>query len=171
MSIDIPAGVSADGTTKVTFVPTIAGAAPTLVELNAGVDLSCYFTADGFSMTGSQDRSEDQRLCSTQNLQGMGRYSPTIDPIVYVFDPQDPENTDDNNEAYATLTPGTSGYFVVRMGLPAGTAWAAGQFVWIDRIVLGQQIPLPPEANSVLKVTQEVAVTGNRQQDVAVVAT
>jgi hypothetical protein len=89
---------------------------------------------------------------------------------VYVFDPQDPTNTNLANAAYKELTMGRKGYLVYRMGMAFDTALASTQKVWIDTVTMGAQLPLPPEANGKFKITQEVITSGNRVRDVTVAA-
>lgn len=167
----IPPGVSSDGMTRVWFVPALADtSAPTVAEITAGFDITCYLTTDGFKVGGSQEKGEDARLCSPQVFETAGRFKPTVEPLVYVFDPQDPTNTSLANAAYKELTMGRKGYLVYRMGMAFDTALASTQKVWIDTVTMGAQLPLPPEANGKFKITQEVITSGNRVRDVTVAA-
>ena len=119
----IPPGVSSDGMTRVWFVPALADtSAPTVAEITAGFDITCYLTTDGFKVGGSQEKGEDARLCSPQVFETAGRFKPTVEPLVYVFDPQDPTNTSLANAAYKELTMGRKGYLVYRMGMAFDTA-------------------------------------------------
>jgi hypothetical protein len=52
----------------------------------------------------------------------------------------------------------------------ADTAWAAAQLVDIYPVRLGAQVTQPPEANSVLHITQRAFVTNAIVQRVAVAA-
>lgn len=148
----------ADGNVKVAFVPTIANtSAPTVTELTgaSAVDLSCYLTADGFTPGLDEAVISDDRLCDTETFEQPGRSSRTLQ-VTYI----DNSNTDEVNDAYEALTPGSTGYVVVRRGKAYDNAFAADDKVDVWPVKCGQQNDMPPEANSVLKVTQKLFVTG-----------
>lgn len=162
---DIPS-TPADGNVRVAFVPTIADtAAPTSAELSAAgaVDLSCYLTGDGFNPGLDEAVVADDRLCSTDTFEQPGRKQRNLS-VTYI----DNTNSTDPNEAAETLIPGSEGFIVKRSGLAYTTAFAAAQTVEVWPVKAGQYQPLPPEANSVLRRTQKLFVTGQVQIDVAV---
>ncbi len=161
---DIP-GTPVDGNTRVMWVPTIANtAAPTAAEISAGVDVSCYLTADGWNTSLSETTTSDKRLCQSQDFEGKGRFSRSLD-IKYIENPAGTVN----NLAYTTLVPGTTGNFVVRRGLPYATAIIATHKVNVWPVTMGEYDPQPPEENSVFKVAQKTFVTGKVTLQVAVV--
>lgn len=157
----------ADGNVKVVWVTTIADtAAPSATELNAvtSIDLSCYLTADGFTPGLDEAVIADDRLCDTETFEQPGRSQRTLS-VTYI----DNSNTADDNDAYETLVPGTAGYIVVRRGKAyAGDFTATTDKVDVWPVKCGKQNDLPPEANSVLKVSQKLFVTGAVEQRVAV---
>lgn len=159
----------ADGNVKVVWVTTIANtAAPSATELNAvtSIDLSCYLTADGFSPALDEAVISDDRLCDTETFEQPGRASRSLS-VTYI----DNSNTVDDNDAFETLVPGTDGYIVVRRGKAyAGVFVATTDKVDVWPVTCGKYSDLPPEANSVLKVTQKLFVTGGVEQRVAVAA-
>lgn len=164
---DIPS-TPADGNVKVAFVPAIANtSAPTVAELTgaSAIDLSCYLSADGFTPGLDEAVISDDRLCDTETFEQPGRSSRTLQ-VTYI----DNSNTDDDNEAYETLVPGSTGYIVVRRGKAYDGAFAATDKVDVWPVKAGKYSDLPPEANSVLKVTQKLFVTGRVQDRVAVAA-
>lgn len=164
---DIPS-TPADGNVKIVFVPTLADpAAPTVAELTgAGViDLSCYLTADGWTPGLDEQVVADERLCSVQTFEQPGRSGRTL-AIKYVENP----GSATDNKAFDTLAPGTSGVIVERRGVAHDTAFAAADVVNTWPITAGQYDPQPPEANSVLKVSQKAFVTGTVHIGVAVTA-
>lgn len=68
--------VLADGKTKLTLLTTkpVNPAAPTAVELNAGIDLSCKVTADNYTFTATDsDKITEPALCETVNTSALGR--------------------------------------------------------------------------------------------------
>lgn len=165
---DIPA-VPADGNVAVWLVPTIANtSAPTVAELGSGVvdDISCYLTSDGLNPSLNEQTISDERLCSTATYEQPGRSQRSLD-VTYI----DNTNTADDNLAKETLVPGQAMYLVIRRGVAFDTAVAATtQKVSVWPIKAGQYNDLPPEANSVLKTSQKLFVTGEVQTDVAVAA-
>lgn len=164
---DIPS-TTADGNVKVVFVPAIANtAAPTAAEVTAvgAVELSCYLTADGWTPGLDEQVVTDDRLCSTQTFEQPGRNSRTL-AIRYVENP----TSATDNDAFDTLVPGTAGFLVERRGEAYSGALAAADVVNVWPVKAGQYSPEPPEANSVLKVSQKMFVTGTVQIGVAVTA-
>lgn len=164
---DIPS-TPADGAVKVVWVPTIANPdAPTVAEVTAvsAVDLSCYLTSDGWTTGSDEQTVSDDRLCDTQNYERPGSSSRTLS-LKYV---ENPGSTTDN-KAYTTLTPRTTGFFVVRRGPIYSTALAAGDKVQVWPVQMGIYDWQPPERNSVLRVQQKAFVTGKVRDGVAIVA-
>jgi hypothetical protein len=154
---DIPS-TPADGNVKIAFVSTLADpTAPTSTELSAVgvVDLSCYLTADGWTPGLDEQVVTDDRLCSVQTFEQPGRSSRTLS-IKYVENP----GSSTDNKAFDTLAPGTAGFLVERRGTAQATAFAAADVVNVWPIKAGQYDPQPPEANSVLKVSQKAFITG-----------
>lgn len=165
-----PTSVPADGTLRVQWVPAIADTtAPTVTELGAAgsVDLSCYLTADGFTPGTDEASIADDRLCSRATFERPGRTSDTLE-IGYVYQPQDAAAQD--NEAWTTLRPRTSGYVVVRWGVDYETAFAIGDTVDVMPVQCGEQRKMTPEANTVLRVMQKLFVTGSVRKDVDIAA-
>lgn len=158
----------ADGNVRIAWVPTIADpAAPTSTELTgAGViDLSCYLTGDGWNPALDEQTISDDRLCDTETFEQPGRSQYTTS-VTYI----DNTNTTDPNEAAETLIPGTTGYIVVRSGKAYDQPFAASDVVDVWPVKCGKYQKLPPEANSVLRRTQKLFVTGRVQTDVTVAA-
>lgn len=162
----IPAAASADGNTRYDWVAAIADtSAPSAAALNAGVQLSCYLTDDGWQPGMEQQAIVDNRICSTQDFEGAGRYKRSL-AIKYVENPTVPAS----NLAYSTLIPGTLGFVVERRGVPVDTAYAAAQKVTVWPVQVGQRQPQPPEANTKLKQMQNMYVTASVVIDAVVAA-
>ncbi|QTF70612.1 hypothetical protein [Arthrobacter woluwensis] len=161
----------ADGNSLTLFVPTLADPTkPKLTELSAGtaVDLSCYLTGDGFTPSLDEQTIEDTRMCSTQDYEVPGRSKNGL-TVKYIDNSNSP-NATTMNKAVDTLLKGTTGFLVTRFGKPYTTALAVGDKVTVRPITAMTQNELPPEANSVFKVEQKLAITGPVQRKVAVVA-
>ena len=171
MALNIPTGVTSNGTVQVHWVPTLADPNnPTVAEISGAgaLDISCYLTADGLSLSADQTTTTNRRLCSKQEYTIGGTITWSIGALRYVWDPQGLYT--DTHDAYDALTPDSSGYLVVRWGRDAETALASGDVVDVFAVTLGEQVPQTPEANSELYVTQVPKVTGSVYRDVTVAA-
>lgn len=174
MTVVYPEGVQAEGNVKVVFVTAIADPEePTIAELNAGVDLSCFIKGT-FELSGEQATGSDRRLCSKEDFQVLGRITRSLEPITYVYDPQAAASEPDN-EAYETLKAGVTGFLAIRYGLDAqDTAWAASQKVDVAPVECGFQkkdgIPEDDEFAK-LTVTQTFGIIGPVADDAVVSAT
>ena len=152
----------ADGNMLVKVLPDVEDLhAITLAEANAAssVDISCYLTGDGYSPSLDEQVISDERLCDTQTREAPGRHSRGLD-LTYIDNTNAPD-TEDINQAVETLAPGSRHVVLVRRGLPFETPLAAGQTYSAYRVTSGQYNELPPEANSVLKVSQKQFVGGS----------
>lgn len=156
-----PASVVADGNIKIAFASTLTAATPTAAQAIAAVDVSFYMTPDGWKPNYDEAEIVDDRLADTQTFQNRGRVKKTLDKIRYIYNP----NSAPDNVAYTTLPKGTTGYFIVRLGIDANTAFAAGQKIDVWPVVVGERLKEPPEANSVLHVSQSVFVTNTVGED------
>lgn len=169
MALAIPTGVSSNGTVTVTWVPTLADpAAPTVAEITAGTDISCYLTTTGLGLSVDQTTTTARRLCSKDDYTIGGSKTWTLSDLQYVWDPQSLYT--DTNDAYVALAPDSVGYLVIRWGKDAEEAAAAGDVVDVFSVTLQDQIPQTPEANSELYVNQPVIVSGAVHRDVTLAA-
>ena len=131
-----PASVTFDGTDLVLWVPAIADPEyPALSELEAGgvLDVSCYFTDTGWNPSMTEDKVNDNRLCSRINFSKPGRKTFDV-PLLYVFNPESP----DDDEARTTLVDGATGYFVERPAADSTVPIAAWDYVWVYPVELGK---------------------------------
>lgn len=170
MTVTFPDGIDAQGNAALWFLPAIGNTTtgPTLAEFTAGVNLSCAI--DGFSAPSEQASTNDIRYCSTQQFETPGRVTTTIDPINYVYDPQDPDNATEYKH-YSTLVAGLTGYLVNRLGVNVNTAPVAAQVVDLYPVTAGVQARMAIDASaegSKIKVTQKFFVTGPVKYDVPV---
>jgi len=173
MTVVFPDGVRSRGNESLIFTTVLVPTAPSVATLNAvtAVNVSCYVT--NFAPTGSQESSEDPRLCSEQIFESPGDIAVAIDNVEYIYYPQATVPTA-NNKAYELMKNGVSGWMVDRRGLNARTAaLAVGQLVDIYPVTLGEQfrMPLDPgQQGGKFRITQKPFVTGPYAYDVALVA-
>lgn len=159
-----PTAIAADGNIRAVFATTLTTSAPTTSQLNAATDISFYLTPDGLTPSVDEQEITDDRLADTATFENKGRVKYSLGSLKYVINPASPSN----NIAYTSLAPNTAGFIVIRWGVANATAWASSQIVDIWTVLLGSQIKLPPEANSVLHCQQKVFTTNTTSFDVAV---
>lgn len=159
---DLPS-TPADGNVKIVWTPT-ASLSAAILNGGTAVDLSCYLTADGFNPGLDESVIADPRLCETETFEQPGRTQRTLS-LTYINN----SNTALDNEAYETLEPGTAGVITRREGKPFDAVFAASDEVEQWPVKSGKRSKLPPEANSVLRVTQKQFVTGAVTDGVVIV--
>lgn len=137
---------NADGRIKIYQVPSIANiAAPTVAELNAGVDLSGLMTPDGLvgfePDTGDVDTSKINSTFST-TAAGRASFSGTLIRLI---------KQTGVDTVYNTLVYGFATNIVVRRDVVSGTAWATADKVEVYPVQCGEIRNLAPEQNAVHK--------------------
>jgi hypothetical protein len=149
------ADLFADGNTRVTFTASISNIAlPTTTELNAGILLQSFLTADGLNGFEANSAEVDTTaLASTFDTKSIGRDS--FSGTMLRFKKQ----TYGSDTPFATLTRGTAGFIVVRRGILETTAYASAQAIEVYPIVCGQTRFLAPVANSIQKYEIPTPIT------------
>lgn len=143
-----------DGMIKAAFVPTIANvSAPTVAELNAGVDLEGRLTADGLNISGDTASVDTSKLNSSVNSETIGRDSYTVSLTYVRGSGTEAEDVQD------ALVRGAAGYLVVRSNVVSTTAWAAAQEVEVYPVMCKRPIRNTPAPNSSQTVVVALAVT------------
>lgn len=147
--------VISDGRTKVAFVDTIANiAAPTVTELDAGLELQRVITPDGLiGFEASTAEVPNDSLASTFDTKTIGRDSFSGTALRLK------KQSGATDEAYTTLVKGTAGYLVIRRDKPESDAWASADEVEVYPITCGQTRLLPPEANTVRRYEVPTMIT------------
>jgi hypothetical protein len=136
----------ADGRTRIYSVPTIANiAAPTVAELNAGVDLSSLITPDGL-MGFQADTAEvdTSAINSTYGTKLPGRIS--LSGTGLRLKKQTGVDT-----VYNTFIYGFATNIVVRRDVTSGTAWATSDKVEVYPGQFGGRKDLDPAPNELHK--------------------
>lgn len=158
-----------DAATKVQFVPTIASAAfaPTMAEIAAGTSLELVLTKSGLKgFDPSTAEIDNTSLGSTDDTKVPGRvsYSGTALEVK--------KQTIGTDPAYAVLSVmNTTGFIVIRDGMPAATAFAAAQKVDVYPVQLGRTGKVGRgEENSLLRFLTPCSIRAAVVFDVAVLA-
>lgn len=148
------ADVLADGNTRVAFVAAISNqASPTTAELNAGILLQSYITADGLmGFEATTAEVDTTSLASTFDTKTIGRdaFSGTGLRL---------KKQSGTDTAFTTLSRGTTGFIAIRRGVAETTAWASAQALEVYPIICGQRKMLAPEANSVQRYEVPTPIT------------
>lgn len=149
-AFDIPM----DGKTRVFYVAAISNeAAPTVAELNAGLNLTSLITKSGLkgfkASTGDIDNSALDSTFDTVTI-GRDKFQGTMLEL---------KKQSGTDTAFATLTRGTTGYIVIRRYVLNTTAWAAGDKVSVFPIICGQTGDHDPEAESLGKYDVETKIS------------
>lgn len=168
-----PPGIDAAGKGGLYFVPAIEDiTAPTVAELDAGINLSCLVY--GWNPNGSQGKVERVRYCYTNSAESLGRVTYAPDAIEYDYDPQGVADEPGDYAHVAQLAPGTKGFIVDRRGLAPTTEFKVDQVLEIIMPVeLGEQMPMVIDAKQEgekLRYSQSVAVIGEVARRVEIAA-
>ena len=148
------ADITADGKTRVAWVPTISNiAAPTTTELNAGTLLQSTMTADGLAgfrpETADVDTSSLDSTFSTM-VNGRTSFSGTLLRL---------KKQSGTDTIFTTLVRDTAGYVVIRRSVAASTAWASSQAVEVYPALCGEVARVDPEANTVERYEIPIKIT------------
>lgn len=170
MPLTIPPGVDAEARINAIFSPTNSLSAASLSGATA-VELTCYLTKGTLGMSADTETGTDERECTSQVFEVLGKTTWTVNDLEYVWEPQAAPSSP-TNKAYNTLKKGTTGFLVLRFGKDVDTAPAVGDKVWQIPVTLGEQVPKQREGNAAekLKITQKVVVSGNVVQDAVLIA-
>lgn len=149
-----------DEFTKVVWVPGASGvaniAAPTLAEIAAGTDLTCFITKDGLNPGGTTNKIDTGALCSRLDSQGIGTVG--MDYSLKLKR----ENSAD--VAWVLSVWGSEGFLVVRRGILYGTAFAAAQPVEVVHAQMGEPVMASSAANTQQMFDLGLAVSAFNQK-------
>lgn len=151
-AFDIPM----DGMTRVFYVAAISNeAAPTVAELNAGLNLTSLITKSGLkgfkAATGDIDNSALDSTFDTVTI-GRDKFSGTMLEL---------KKQSGTDTTFATLVRGTTGYIVIRRYVLTGTAWTAAQKCNVYPIICGQTGEHDPEAETLGLYDVETKITAS----------
>lgn len=122
--------VLADGRVKFSILTTAPAnpAAPTITELNAGIDMSCKVTQDGFTFGATDsDKIAEKALCTVGNANSLGPSNAEVAFVVWrFFDEAGGFHATDDAGFEAVKDKGTTLWAYARqMDKLATAAWAA----------------------------------------------
>ncbi|MEU4367555.1 hypothetical protein [Micromonospora chersina] len=138
------ADIPGDGKTRTDWVPAIANKlAPTLAELNAGIRVSQWMTADG--AVGFRPETADVVTAGAEDTfdtttNGRRTFSGTLLRF---------KKQTGSDVVYTTMTPDTEGFIVRRKSMPAANAYASGQAVQVYPVICGETAWMDDEPNTV----------------------
>lgn len=170
MPLTIPPGVDAEARINAIFAPTNSLSVATLNGATA-VELTCYLTKGTLGISAETETGTDERECTAQVFEVLGKTTWTVNDLEYVWEPQAAPSSP-TNKAYDTLKKGTTGFLILRFGKDVDTAPAVGDKVWQIPVTLGEQAPKPRGGNAAekLKIVQKVVVRGNVVKDAVLIA-
>lgn len=134
---------------------------PTLAELGSGIGLDCAITT--MNGTSSTDSESIDWLCDPSSEQLPGSTTHTVDDLVIKGTGQDDE------DLISALSVGDTVYLWRRDGIAHDTALAAGQRVWVWKVVITSIDPLEA-SNQFVGITAHITVSERSKTAVAVVA-
>lgn len=135
--------------------------APELDEINAGIGLDCSITT--FNGTSSTNSESIDWLYDPASEQIPGSTSHTIDDLVIKATGQDDEDLING------LNIGDVVYIWRRDGLPHDTVPAAGQKVWVWKVIVTSIDPVEAN-NTFVGITAKITVLARSVTSVAIVA-
>lgn len=151
------------GESRLVFLPTLAGAAPTLAELGTAVDLTRYLTRDGFDAPVESSYVDASDAADRVDKQIAGNIATGKVTLTCYRD-----SVPADDDAWTTLAADTDGWLVERPFGGSTAAWTAGQIVNAYRGVVSARSPMS-WGEEARKFTSSFAVE-ERREDVAVVA-
>lgn len=135
--------------------------APTVAELTSGLGLDCSIQT--FNGTSSTDSQSVDWLCDPSSEQLPGSTTHTIDDLVIKGTGQA------DQDLIEGLSIGDTVYIWRRDGLANETEVAAGQLVWVWKVVITSIDPLEAN-NTFVGITAHITVSARSKTAVAVVA-
>lgn len=170
----VPTGIPSVGYWTARLVTTIANtAAPSLgTEINAAssVAAECLFGKSWGGPSASYEKVKNERFCTIQSYERLGKLTYSIDDFVFAADPQSGAGSTALNKVWDLVKDGWTGYLVLRIGMSVDTAAAAADKVWVFPIEVGVAVPQVGADNEDQMVRSAVSVIGEVKRNVALVA-
>lgn len=109
--------------------------APTVAELTAGTDITCFLTKDGLKLGVSTNSVDGGSLCNRADIESAG--SVGYKPMLKGYR----DNESGGDTLWNLAVWGDTGFLVVRRGVLYSTAIAAAQVVEVYPMQMGQKSP------------------------------
>ncbi|QXO13607.1 major tail protein [Microbacterium phage Mandalorian] len=155
-----PATQISRGNVAVGVAPAVVSLdAPALSELTTGIGLDCSITT--MNGTSSTDSESIDWLCDPASEQLPGSTTHAMDDLVIKGTGQD------DADLIAGLNIGDVVYVWRRDGMPHDTAPAAGQFVWVWKVIITSIDPLEAN-NTFVGITAHITVLARSKTAVAI---
>lgn len=140
--------------TRVYWVSSISNKnAPTVAELNAGTDLSCFLTKDGLKEPTNQNMVPAGALCERFDAERVGSFGGPVTLKCFRDD------IDADDDAWNLFVYGTNGYLAIRSGPTHGTAWTAAQKVRVYPAEMHEPVMNDAAGNAMQTFNETLAVT------------
>jgi hypothetical protein len=154
-----------EGNTKVTFVATLASTtAPSAATLTAGTELSTLLTKDGLQTPDTQNMVDSSTLADTFDAQVVGSWGGSITLTGFR------DNVPANDDLWDLAVYGTTGFIVIRRGVPYDDAWASGDLAEVYPVQFHEPVPNQSGANEEVRFTLACAVTDAPEKRAVVAA-
>ena len=159
----VPPAIDQKGNTVIWWVPTLADPAAPKVATEIGAAtafrVTHSFTTDGWTLTGSQATTVDDRLALESPLESLDTLTNTFGSGVRYVD------SAAVGSAAVVLKPTApattkAGFFVVRRNVANAVLATVAQKVRVIPVTLGPQIPGPINGTGKFDFTQQVAISG-----------
>lgn len=151
----------ADGRTKFTLLTTkpVNPAAPTVTELNAGIDASCNILASDFNFgAAASDKVNESALCTADNASTPTRgNNQSAFTLFRYFDDEGASDPDEGDDAFqAAKIKGTTLWAYGRRTAKKSTeAWAATDEIFHGAEIVCDSIMPPSDMGGWIKYRQE----------------
>lgn len=157
------ADFAVDGTTRVSWVPSIANiAAPTTTELNAGIILTFLLTRDGLmGFEPTTNKVDNSSLGDIFDVSTPG--TDTFNDSGFRLKKQTGTDT-----AHTTLVKGTAGFTVIRRDIDRNTAYASSQKLEVYPSTCGRRKRLQPEKDTTARYEVPIMITSEPNLDAVV---
>jgi hypothetical protein len=154
-----------EGKTRIYWVTDIEDIeAPTVAELNAGIDVTLFVTKDGLTTPANQNMVDNATIAETFDAQVVGSWGGSLELMLKRKYP------DADDTAWNTWDYGDIGFIVVRRAIARATAWANLQKCEVYPAQAHQPVPEKSAANEQVRFKVAFAVTAQPAMKATVAA-
>lgn len=171
MTLYLPEGIRARGNGALFVAPAVANiTAPRVTEFTATGAFVAHCDTYNWNWGAEQGTEKEARYCLSENVQSFGDIDYSVDQMVVVYDPQDPQS--ENYAVYLNMKRGTKWYILDRRGLPASTALAATQIGDVIPVEVGfvSRQEITDEAGAKIRAIIPLIIPSPPAMDVTLVA-